>query len=82
MSYQSDPYPPPGYPHGYPPQPPPGYQGYFHEQQGPYYPPSSGEYDHDRHEEEDSCCGCSGFLKGCLAALCCCCVLEECCGFF
>ncbi|PUZ71130.1 hypothetical protein GQ55_2G289800 [Panicum hallii var. hallii] len=79
-------YPPPQRPYPPPDQPPPGYQGCNNDQR-PYYPPppqppppyAYGGGCHDHHHGED---GCSGFLKGCLGALCCCCVLEECCGLF
>nr|ADR71301.1 hypothetical protein 24 [Hevea brasiliensis] len=63
QGYPKDAYPPPGYPvQGYP-------QGY--PPQG--YPPqgyASGYAQPPRQE--------TGFLEGCLAALCCCCLLDAC----
>ncbi|KAM0890369.1 hypothetical protein ACQ4PT_027158 [Festuca glaucescens] len=80
-------YPPPQ-PQGPHYQPPSGYQGYFNQGYRPYYPPPQlpppsprygTHHDHCRHRRHGDEGSNSGFLKGCLAALCCCRLLEECC---
>ncbi|XP_039020444.1 cysteine-rich and transmembrane domain-containing protein WIH1-like [Hibiscus syriacus] len=75
MSYYSHQQPPVGAPppQGYPPKdayPPPA-PGYPVE---PYpHPPAQYTTDSPRQQKKET-----GFLEGCLAALCCCCLLDAC----
>ncbi|XP_050206619.1 protein CYSTEINE-RICH TRANSMEMBRANE MODULE 13 [Mercurialis annua] len=60
-------------PQGYPTKdayPPPGYPVQGYPPQG--YPPPQGYYAQQPPRQE------TGFLEGCLAALCCCCLLDAC----
>jgi len=76
--------PPPGYQlppdqthccqHGPPQGYQQGYQGYFN----PGYPPQQ----YPTLSSPDPQRGYTGFLEGCMAALCCCCLLEECCSWY
>ncbi|EEF37112.1 conserved hypothetical protein [Ricinus communis] len=77
MSYYNQQQPPVGVPppQGYPPKdayPPPGYpvQGYPQGYPPQGYPPQGYAQQPPRKE--------TGFLEGCLAALCCCCLLDAC----
>ncbi|KAF3970360.1 hypothetical protein ACB098_02G150400 [Castanea mollissima] len=75
MSYYPQQQPPVGVPppQGYPKDayPPTGYpvQGY----PPPGYPPQQGYNQYSQPPRQDS-----GFLEGCLGALCCCCLLDAC----
>lgn len=57
-----------------------GYQGYFN----PGYPPQQypPPQQYSTFSSPDPQRGYTGFLEGCMAALCCCCLLEECCPWY
>lgn len=88
--YPYPPPPPPGYQppldqahcchHGSPQGYQQGYQGYFN----PGYPPQQypPPQQYSTFSSPDTQGGYTGFLEGCMAALCCCCLLGECCPWY